>query len=281
MTAIDQATAPIITLTTDFGLNDSYVAEMKGVLLGLNPRAVIVDVSHGVRPQRLRQAVFITRAAWPAFPPGATHVVVVDPGVGSQRRAIALATRNGVFLGPDNGVLSAALPDEALPPAAQGLASIALPTSCRGFAITNERLLRHPISATFHGRDVFAPAAGHLSLGLSPEELGEPVDSILAFPALRATHHQQDGSLQAQVVHIDSFGNVVTDARGDDLPATSFTVELAGRSIPGPAGAYAEARELAALVGSSGYLEVAAPNASAAKILGVDIDDAVLVRRTR
>ncbi len=273
----DSAAAPIITLTTDFGLADSYVAEMKGVILGLNRRATVVDVSHAVRPQRLLQAVFITQAAWPAFPPVTIHIAIVDPGVGTQRRGIAISAGDALFLGPDNGVLSAAIPDEARPPTRKGLSTVPVPARCRSFAITNESLLRQPLSATFHGRDVFAPAAARLSLGMPLEELGEPVDTILAFPPLRAERHR-DGSLQAQVVHIDRFGNVITGVRADDLPVGALAVELAGRSVPGPARTYAEIPELAALVGSSGYLEVALPNASAAHLLGVDIGDTVLVR---
>lgn len=276
----EDAAAPIITLTTDFGLADPYVASMKGVILGLNPRAVVVDVSHEVRPQRLLQAVFITQAAWPSFPPDVIHIVVVDPGVGSGRRAIALVTPRARFLGPDNGVLSAALPDEARPRVDRGLAPVALPAGYRAFAVTDRRWLREPVSATFHGRDVFAPAAAHLSLGVAPEELGEPVEAILAFPPLRA-RRCPDGALQAQVVHVDRFGNVVTDVRAEDLPEGTFTVELAGRLVPGPVRTYAEATGLAALVGSSGHLEVALPNGSAAGALGVDIGDAALLRPGR
>lgn len=288
MRASKGAAPPVVTLTTDFGLADPYVAAMKGVILGLNPRATVVDVSHEVRPQRLLQAVFITQAAWPAFPSGAIHVVVVDPGVGGERRAVVIETPRGSFLGPDNGVLSAALPEEARPTADQGPAPVALPAghrpdgrpSGRAFAITNRRYLREPVSATFHGRDVFAPAAAHLSLGVEPQALGEQLDTILAFPPLRA-RRCPNGSLQAQVVHIDRFGNVVTDVRAEDLPSGRFTVELAGQLVPGPVRTYAEATGLAALVGSSGYLEVALPSGNAAQALGIDIGDGALLQAER
>ena len=280
MMASEAAASQIITLTTDFGLADPYVAAMKGVILGLNPRAVIVDISHEVRPQRLLQAVFLTQSAYPFFPTGASHIVVVDPGVGANRRALVIETPQGCYLGPDNGVLSAALPDEARPPADESPVPIALPAGCRAFAITNRRYLRDPVSATFHGRDIFAPAAAHLSLGVPPEELGEPVETLFAFPPLRA-RRCPDGSLQAQVVHIDRFGNVVTDVRAGDLPQGAFTVELAGQQVPGPVRTYAQATGLAAIVGSSAYLEVALPNGNAATALGTDIGDAVLVRPGR
>jgi len=178
MTA-DDATS-LITLTTDFGLADPYVAAMKGVILGLDPRASIVDVSHDVRPQAVRQAVFITQAAWPFFPPDAIHVAVVDPGVGTERRAIALIAPRGRFVGPDNGVLSAALPEDIRPPAGSEPAPASLPASFRAHEITNRRYMLDPVSGTFHGRDVFAPAAAHLSLGVPPQELGEPVAELLA-----------------------------------------------------------------------------------------------------
>lgn len=269
------AAKPIITLTTDFGLADPYVAAMKGVILGLNPRATIVDISHDVRPQRLLQAVFITGAAWSSFPPDAVHVVVVDPGVGTERRALVIETSRGVFVGPDNGALSAALPDDTRP--AAGCEAVRPPAGSRAFAITNRRYLREPVSATFHGRDVFAPAATHLSLGVAPSELGEPVDAVLAFAPLRALR-RLDGTLQAQIVHIDRFGNAITDVRAEDLPDGAFSIELAGRSVPGPVRTYAGAAGLAAIVGSSGYVEIALPNGNASVTLGVDIGDSALLR---
>ncbi len=274
------ADVPIITLTTDFGLADPYVAEMKGVLLSLNPRAVVVDVSHQVRPQRLLQAAFITQLAWPAFPPHAIHVAVVDPGVGSDRRAIVLTTPRGCFLGPDNGVLSSALPEGARPLPGDGPERVALPQDCRAFAITNHRYLRRPVSATFHGRDVFAPAAGHLSLGVPPQELGEPAETVMAFPPLRA-REGSDGVFRAKVVHIDRFGNVITDVHDEDLPDGAFTIEIADRMVPGPVRTYAEATGMAALVGSSGFLEIALRGGDAAETLGVDVSDPALLRPAR
>jgi len=267
---------PIITLTSDFGLADPYVAAMKAVILGINPRAQLVDVTHGVRPQGLLQAVFLTQAAWPFFPPGAVHVVIVDPEVGTARRALALQTPRGLFIGPDNGVLSSALPDEARP-ASGPPQPVELPAGYRAFAITERRYLREPVSATFHGRDVFAPAAGHLSLGVPPEAFGDAVEAIVAFPPLRA-QPDASGVLHARVVHIDRFGNVVTDARAADLPAGGIAVEIAGRVVPGLARTYAEASGLSALVGGAGLLEVALPNGNAAALLAVEIGAPALVR---
>ena len=270
------AAGAIVTLTTDFGLSDPYVAAMKCVILGVNPRAAVIDVSHDVRPQQIVQAVFVTKAAWLYFPDGATHVAVVDPGVGTERRAVALETPRGRFVGPDNGVLSAALPDEALP-SGDLPALVHPPAGCRAFSITNRRYLRETVSATFHGRDVFAPAAAHLALGVPIEELGEPLDAILALPALRA-RRQPDGTLAGRVVHIDRFGNVITDIRADDLPEQPFAVEVARQLVPGPARTFAEVASIAALAGSSGYLEIAVRDGNAARELGVEIGDAALLR---
>lgn len=271
---------PVITLTTDFGLTDSYVAQMKGVILTINARAMIIDISHAMRPQHVVQAAFITQAAWPAFAPGTIHVVVVDPGVGTERRAIALETPRGVFVGPDNGVLSAALPDDARPHAGRGTQPVVLPAGYRAVTITNRRYMREPVSATFHGRDVFAPAAAHLSRGALIDELGAPVERVLALPPLQA-RRCEDGTIEATVVHIDRFGNIVTDARAEDLPEGPLAVELAGERIPGLVRTYADATALAALVGSSGYLEVALRNGNAAERLGVDIGEQALVRAGR
>ena len=270
----------VITLTSDFGLADPYVAAMKGVILSLNPDAVIVDVSHAVRPQRIEQGAFLLEAARPYFAPGAIHVAVVDPGVGTERRALALRTPFGMFVGPDNGVLSPALPEESRQTAPEGGGRIPLPEGTAGVSLTDPRYQRLPVSHTFHGRDVFAPAAAHLSLGVAPASLGEPVADAFALPPFRAPR-QADGSLAGRVVHVDGFGNLITDVRGGDLPAGEVTVEVRERTIVGPSRAYAEGTALTALVGSFGSLEIARPSGSAAAETGADIGDRVTVRGSR
>lgn len=267
------AERPLITLLSDFGFADAYAAAMKGVILSICPDAALIDVSHDVRPQGVLQAVYLAGAAWPYFPRHTVHVAVVDPGAGTERRALVLETPRGRFVGPDNGVLSAAIEDAARPPREAGLSPVPLPAGCRACALATPA----GASATFHGRDVFAPAAARLASGASASELGEPVDTLLAFPPLRA-RRCADGSLEAQVLHIDRFGNVITDARAEDLPGGPFVVEIAGERVIGPVRTYAEAGGLAAIVGSSGFLEIALPGASAAAGLGIDIGDAVLVR---
>ena len=168
------AARPVITLTTDFGRSDHYVAAMKGVILGINPDATIVDISHAVRPQQVAEGAFLLQAVRPYFPTGTVHLAVVDPGVGTERRALVLATPDGFFVGPDNGVLSPALPDSARPRRSRAEPSaVPLPAGYTAVAIAERRYLREPVSDTFHGRDVFAPVAAHLTLGASLESFGE------------------------------------------------------------------------------------------------------------
>lgn len=266
----------IITLTTDFGLSDPYVASMKGVILSLNPQAVIVDVSHTVRPQRIEQGAFLLEAAHLHFPPQTIHVAVVDPGVGTGRRAIALRTGHGSFVGPDNGVLSAALPEEAREPAGEAGGPIRLPQDVRAVALTNPRYHRLPVSDTFHGRDIFAPAAAHLSLGVPLAELGEPVGELFALPPFRA-RRRPDGSLGGHIVHVDVFGNLITDVRGEDLPSGNVAVRVRGCQIAGVKQTYAEGEGPTALVGSWGFLEIALPGGSAAAELEADLGEPVIV----
>jgi S-adenosylmethionine hydrolase len=268
---------PIITFTTDFGVQDPYLAAMKGAILAINPAARLVDVSHAIRPHAVEQAVFVLAAAWPYFPSGAIHVVVVDPAVGSRRRALALRTAGSTFVGPDNGVLSAALPDDVRAAAGDSAAPVRLPTGCRAVSLTNERYFRSPVSSTFHGRDIFGPVAAHLSVGVPLEDLGDSMERIVALPPFRA-RRQPDGSLHGRVLHIDAFGNLITDVRVEDLPSGSTTVEVAGRTVEEVSATYQPGADLRAVTGSSGYLEIAAPGGSAAAVLKAELGEAVVVR---
>jgi len=153
----------IITLTTDFGIDDSYVAEMKGVILSINPEVTIVDICHTISPQNIAQAAYILSTTNRRFPRGTIHVIVVDPGVGTERQAVLLINEHGYFLGPDNGVLSYVVEE-----AGEGI---------EAFAITNPSFWLSPLSNTFHGRDIFAPVAAYLSLGTSPQEFGDLIPS--------------------------------------------------------------------------------------------------------
>lgn len=271
---------PIITLATDFGTTDAYVAAMKGVILDINPEVTLIDITHDISPQNITQASYILSTAWPYFPLGSIHVAVIDPGVGSERRAILIAGPGGYYIGPDNGSLSAMLPDTARPPAV-GL--IDLPAGYQAISLTNPAFFRPTVSNTFHGRDIFAPVAAHLSRGVALTDFGETIDAIVALPPLRA-HRSADGSLHGRIVHIDRFGNLITDVRMEDIPTTDETVAViyvAGRSIRGISRHYQAGPDLLALIGSSGYLEIAWRNGSAARLLHVGIGDEIVVRMAR
>lgn len=266
--------AALITLLTDFGTRDTYVGQMKGVILGIAPMATIVDLTHEVAPQRITEGAFLLETGLPAFPPGTIHLAVVDPGVGTARRAIAIATAQALFVGPDNGLLSAALPEAARPDDAPGV--VPVPEGVTVVELANPAYRRALVSNTFHGRDVFAPAAAHLAAGVPVEALGPRRTSLIALPPFRA-RRLPDDSLEAEIVSIDRFGNAITTARAQELPAGPFTVIVREHAVAGPVATYAEARGPAALVGSSGYLEIAVPNGSAAVRLGLQLGDRVRI----
>jgi S-adenosylmethionine hydrolase len=270
--------APVITLTTDFGLGDAYVAAMKGVILSVNPAATLVDVSHVVRPQDIRQASFILSTAYSWFPAGTIHLAVVDPGVGTDRKAVILSTPEAVFVAPDNGILSFILHEHGVVPAA-GLARLVPESGLRAIAITEPRFWRTPVSATFHGRDVFAPVAAYLSLGTPLSDFGKDIDSLAAFE-VPVPHREANGSLKGAVLHIDSFGNLISNIRERDLPAGARISVGAGREvIRGLSRTYSSGRGLLALIGSSGRLEISLRDGNAADYLHVQVGDEIIVNR--
>ena len=272
--------APVITLTTDFGTSDAYVASMKGVILSTNPQATIVDISHAIKPQNVLQAAYIISTAYRYFPEGTIHIIVVDPGVGSQRRAIILKTPSALFLAPDNGVLSYII--EELEPTSSGspsdvateLQQRQLPKGAEAIAITNPRYWRQPVSTTFHGRDIFAPVAGHLSLCTPLHEFGETLNSLNVFPISRPYRDHQD-NLHGRIIHIDHFGNLVTNVKSTDLPTREFVIEVDNEKIHGLSQFYSQKGGLAAIVDSSGYLEIALKDGSAAAFLGSKVGDQI------
>ncbi len=248
-----------ITLTTDFGDADGYVGAMKGVILSLAPQVTVVDISHAVPAQQVRHASRVLATAAPFFPPGTIHVAVVDPGVGSQRRGIALQTPTAMFVGPDNGLFSPFLRDQ--------LACVAL---------TNAAAHHHPVSATFHGRDIFAPVAAHLANGMPLAALGPVVDDPVTWPDPRP-QRLPDGRLRAHVVYVDHFGNLVTNIQS--LTGQDVQVLVGGTTLP-LRHTYADVAsgELVALVGSSGDLEIAVRDGSAAERLGVGVGTPVEIQ---
>ncbi len=267
----------IITLTTDFGLADAYVAAMKGVILDINREATIIDVCHTIAPQNIAQAAFILSTAHQFFPARTIHVVVVDPGVGTERSAIILRTPRFDFVAPDNGVLSCVIEPflkERLRPAQS---QAVLPPELEAVSITRPEFWRSPVSPTFHGRDIFAPVAARLSLGASPEEFGEVIRSITLLPEHRP-YQESAGTLVGRIVHIDHFGNLITNFKREDLPEEPFAVEVSNRFISRLSRTYGESEGLLALIGSSGYLEIAVKGGSARDFLGAAVGDDVKIR---
>ena len=256
--------APIITLTTDLGLTDAYVAAMKGVILSINPEAKLVDICHTIKPQNIIQAAFVLSRAYPFFPQGTIHVVVVDPGVGTQRRAIILSTKSASFVAPDNGVLSYVTQQSSV---------------WEAVAITRPQFWRSTVSPTFHGRDIFAPVAARLSLGLPLTDFGEVITSVAMLP-LPQPYQAADGSIIGHVIHIDSFGNLITDIKNDNLPKgkPAVTIEVGNQLISGLSRTYAEGSELLALIGSDGYLEIAVKEGNASALLDAKVGDEVRIR---
>lgn len=265
----------IVTLTTDFGLADGYVGAMKGVILSIAPDVTLVDISHEIMPQDVRGGAFVLKSASLYFPPGAIHVAVVDPGVGSKRRALAIQTRRAIFVGPDNGVLSWALEREHI----QAIINVDQPEYWLG-----------AVSHTFHGRDIFAPVAAHLARGVPIHHLGTPVDDMIFLPLPRPSY-DESGILHSEVIYVDRFGNLVTGIEVDpaaacedsvccrivNLPASApalcltsrARVEIAGRLIHTIVRSYADVASgnLLALIDSSGHLEIAVRNGNAATAL--------------
>jgi S-adenosylmethionine hydrolase len=266
----------IITLITDFGTTDSFVGIMKGVILQINPQAAIVDISHNIDPQDAAQAAHELSACYRYFPEETVHVVVVDPGVGSDRSVLALQTPGHKFVAPDNGVLSLILQEHPKPDMVR---------------VTNEQYFRHPVSRTFHGRDIFAPVAAHLSLGLPLAKFGQPMvpdeATVLTIPPPRLL---EDGSLLGSIVSVDRFGNLITDLDPEVVrrffpdaarKTIAFTagkqvitgiVEIYGDVVPG---------QPLVLIGSRGCLEISINRGSAADLLGLGRGDNITVRPRR
>lgn len=254
----------IITLTTDFGSKDPFVGIMKGVIYGINPDATIVDLTHSVPAQDVLAAALTLRHSLDYFPRGSIHVAVVDPGVGSSRKAILIEADGSLLVGPDNGIWSLALATRAIE---------------RIVHLSNKKFHRQPSSSTFHGRDIFAPVAAHLSLGVSADAFGESLKSFveIELPSVKTGENQMIG----EIVYIDGFGNLFTNIRATDLgDKSALEVQLGELTIGGIATNYAAVASGAciALVNSWGLLEIAANKSNAQQQTGAVIGDRVLVR---
>jgi len=274
-----------ITLTTDFGYNDAYVAAVKGAILSTNPEANIIDISHSIEPQNILQAAFILSVAYRYFPKQTIHMAIVDPGVGSERQGIILKTPSALFVVPDNGILSYIIDDlfpvesRSLTKHTHELKEIVFKTGLEAVAITDPRFWRNPVSPTFHGRDILAPVAAGLSLGISIYEFGEKISSlhVLSIPK---PFLDAEGNLVGLVLHIDRFGSLITNIKSNDLPEKDVIIEVAGHCIQGISNYYAQGEGVMAIVGSSGYLEVSLRDGSACDFLGTVVGDEIKVIST-
>lgn len=262
----------MISLITDFGLKDSYAGIMKGVILTVDPAAVIVDLTHGIPPQDIAAAAYTIRSAFHFFPEGTIHVLVVDPGVGGDRRVLAASAAGHVFLAPDNGALTLILKSCPI----DGV-----------FGVENSRYFRHPVSRTFHGRDIFAPVAGHLSVGLAVDQLGPRIAAgqwvTIDLPEPRLIPGRE---IVGEVIRVDHFGNLITNIEYAMVAAAFGTTDprllkITGGDchIAGISGAYRDAASgaLLALVGSTGMIEISVNGGNAAKIFKIGPGDPVVI----
>jgi S-adenosylmethionine hydrolase len=262
----------IITLITDFGLDDEYVGLMKGVMLSIQPSATIVDITHHIGPQDTVQAAYAVDAAYRYFPAGSVHLIIVDPGVGGQRAVIAVKTKGHVFIAPDNGVLTLVLDGGEI-------------KAC--IRADNPEFFLKSISQTFHGRDIFAPVAAHIAGGISLNDIGHAADvaELVRLPDLK-TCRSQKGEITGKIVSIDHFGNLITNIpehqihenRGDKSE-NNLRIRVGKHIISGLSHTYESVAsgKILALIGSRGYLEIAANSGSAAKQLNVQKGDGVTV----
>jgi S-adenosylmethionine hydrolase len=261
---------PLITLLTDFGSVDHYVAAMKGVMAGICPEAQFVDITHEVNAYSIGDAAWTLAQAAPCFPAGTVHLVVVDPGVGSARRPILAEAAGQTFVAPDNGVLTRVL-------AADPRHAIR--------EITAAKYFRTPVSATFHGRDLFAPAAAHLAAGVPPSEFGKLLNDPVLIDNSRP-RQGPDGSIQGIIQKIDRFGNLITNldaALLTSLAEGTWRLEIGPKTVSKLAANYSEmpSGKLVAVIGSTGHVEVAINHGNAANEPGIFLGQTVTVRRQK
>lgn len=260
---------PLITLTTDFGLGSPYVAQMKGVILSLCCEAELIDITHAIGPQGIREGAVVLADTTPRFPPGTTHVAVVDPGVGSARKLVYAEIGPQRFLAPDNGLLDLVARQHA---------------PSRLIELAHPKFWLPHVSPTFHGRDILAPVAAHLAGGLNPAELGPPLASLTTLAWPRPAVSSQRGA--GEILYVDSFGNLISNLTCDNLSplgeVADLVVECAGRSVAGISRTYADTRpgQLVALFDSQGRLELAVVGGSAAGLLHVAAGAALNVERS-
>lgn len=258
---------PIITLMTDFGLKDPYVAEMKAVILSISPNATIVDITHMIEKFNIRMGAYVLASASPYFPKGTIHVAIVDPSVGTKRRPILIQTKHGFYIGPDNGVLALAAKN-------QGIKHI--------YEVSNRRLMLPEVSNTFHGRDIFAPASAYLAEGISPTEFGPEIREIMTPRFAKVIRRKN--MLVGEVIHMDDFGNIITNFGEKELESMgikeTISVMLKNTKLKLKlCKAYGEAKpqKPLAIIGSHNFLEISVNQGSAAENFRVKSGDRVII----
>jgi len=261
------STVPVISLLTDFGISDYFVGAVKGVILSINPDAQLVDITHEIPPHDIAAAAFTLLAAYQSFPPNTIHLAIVDPGVGSNRRPVIAKTRAGTFVGPDNGIFSYVLEQAA---------------DYDLFHITDQQYFRASVSNSFHGRDIFAPVAAALSRGARPKAFGPKIVDPVVLPSLKPL--RKKNGLEGRIIHIDTFGNCITNfTKADMLENPRLLVK--GKRINTFKQYFSEQTgsraELFGIWGSAGFLEIAATNKSAARLLRAKRGDAAKLVKSR
>lgn len=255
---------PVITLLTDFGTADYFVGAMKGAILSVNRAAVITGITHEIPPQDVEAGAFTLLAAYQTFPGGTIHVAVVDPGVGSSRRAIIVKAAKQFFVGPDNGIFTYIYDRDP---------------SNKVFHVTAENYFRHPTSSTFHGRDVFAPVAAALSQGVKPEAFGPVITDAVRLPISLTPEVQKNGDLHGRVLHIDRFGNCITNLTWEVVEDGSELVIKKKRISTFREFYDGAGKNLFAIWGSAGFLEISMNGRSAAEVLRVKRGDRVVQKK--
>jgi S-adenosylmethionine hydrolase len=261
---------PVITLLTDFGTKEHYAASMRGVILNINPECTLLDITHQVNPHDIQEGAFILANAYSYFPKGTIHLSVVDPGVGGGRKPILLVTQNYFFVGPDNGLFTFVAQREKVK---------------QVVVLTQQKYFLSKVSTTFHGRDIFAPVAGHLSLGVKPNAFGYRIDSlreiVLKKPIIK------EGKLLGEILHIDTFGNLVSNIDEEKLfqfvKDRPFVIQAGRKALRGLKKGYWEGKEGEgiAVLGSVGFLEISIREGNAQKTLKVKRGDRIIVSVVR
>ena len=252
----------IISLLTDFGDKDGFIGTMKGVIYGINPRATIVDITHQIPPQDVNSGAFVLKNCYHYFPKGTIHVAVVDPGVGSERKILLTVTPEHFFIAPDNHILKYIFYSQE---------------TIKVFEVFNKKYFLKTVSHTFHGRDIFAPVAAYLSTGIPVDEFGREIQDYdkgdIALPQIN--RHKISGS----IIYIDQFGNLITNIEEHRIKSRKISINLGTQTVNSLSNSYAEVEtgEPLALIGSSGFLEIAIRNGNAQKAWNVNIGDPVII----